>query len=48
VSHLSDVETLRRQARDHIDDGPVTEASLILEVEEEHADDLVSLLQDLK
>jgi bacterioferritin len=26
VSHLSDVETLRRQARDHIDDGPITEA----------------------
>jgi bacterioferritin len=26
VSHLSDVETLRRQAREHIDDGPITEA----------------------
>ena len=26
MSHLSDVETLRRQAREHIDDGPITEA----------------------
>jgi bacterioferritin len=26
VSHLTDVETLRRQAREHIDDGPITEA----------------------
>ena len=26
VSFLSDVETLRRQAREHIDDGPITEA----------------------
>ena len=26
MTHLSDVETLRRQAREHIDDGPITEA----------------------
>ena len=26
MSHLTDVETLRRQAREHIDDGPITEA----------------------
>jgi bacterioferritin len=26
VSHLSDVETLRRQAREHIDEGPITQA----------------------
>ena len=26
MSFLSDVETLRRQAREHIDDGPITEA----------------------
>jgi bacterioferritin len=26
VSHLTDVETLRRQAREHIDEGPITEA----------------------
>jgi bacterioferritin len=26
VTHLSDVETLRRQARQHMDDGPITEA----------------------
>ena len=26
MSHLSDVATLRRQAREHIDDGPITEA----------------------
>jgi len=26
VSHLSDVETLRRQAREHLDDGPIAEA----------------------
>ena len=26
MDHLSDVETLRRQAREHIDEGPITEA----------------------
>ena len=26
MTHLSDVETLRRQAREHLDDGPITEA----------------------
>jgi bacterioferritin len=26
VTHLTDVETLRRQAREHIDDGPITDA----------------------
>ena len=26
MSHLSDVETLRRQAREHIYDGPITQA----------------------
>ena len=51
---LSDIETLRRRAREHIAQGAITPGyhadrevvEEILAKEEEHADDLASLLED--
>ena len=50
TSSITDIQTLRKRARQHIDEGFVKDSTTrrmmegILAVEEEHADDLADLL----
>jgi bacterioferritin len=41
---LTDIKTLRKRAREHTDQGPITDAYT---ADKEHADDLVNLLRKL-